>query len=337
MRRTRYRRRRRRARGCSTARSRCGSPSVILHVIGVCRPVKITRSARMSPRPDLTSASWPWSDAVRGRGRRVAAPPVGVGRSLGAVAAAAALPGLGHVLLGRRRTGVRVMAIFLGGLGRAGPRDAVHLGRAGPAAQPRVAGRPARRLRRLRADHGRLDGGDHVDLRRDRPRHPQHRAHQVLGASVSAALCAAVAIPLGAAADLANTQRALLDQVSSRAGARGGRRTRPAGPVLPPRLNVLLLGTDAGPDRTGARTDTIIVASVDTRTAATTLFALPRNIEHAPFPPGSPAAARFPGRLPRPARRPTPATTCSTTSRSTAARTSSWPPPGRPPTAASTC
>ena len=36
------------------------------------------------------------------------------------------------------------------------------------------------------------------------------------------------------------------------------------------------------------------MASVDTRTAATTLFALPRNIEHAPFPPGSPAAARFP-------------------------------------------
>ena len=71
--------------------------------------------------------------------------------------------------------------------------------------------------------------------------------------------------------------------------------SRPTGPVLPQPLNVLLLGTDAGPDRTGARTDTIIVASMETRTAATTLFALPRNIEHAPFPPGSPAAARFPG------------------------------------------
>ena len=38
----------------------------------------------------------------------------------------------------------------------------------------------------------------------------------------------------------------------------------------------------------------MIVASIDTRTAATTLFALPRNIQHAPFPPGSPAADRFP-------------------------------------------
>jgi len=68
----------------------------------------------------------------------------------------------------------------------------------------------------------------------------------------------------------------------------------PAVPVLPRRMNVLLLGSDAGPDRAGARTDTMIVASLDTSTAATTLFALPRNIEHAPFPPGSPAAARFP-------------------------------------------
>ena len=40
--------------------------------------------------------------------------PVGVGRSLGAVAAAAALPGLGHVLLGRRRTGAWVMGVFAG-------------------------------------------------------------------------------------------------------------------------------------------------------------------------------------------------------------------------------
>ena len=118
--------------------------------------------------------------------------------------------------------------------------------------------------------------------------------HQVLGVVVSAALCAAVAVPLGTAADLANTQRALLDRVFAGGPPAGPAALPPAGPVLPQRLNVLLLGTDAGPDRVGARTDTIIVASVDTRTATTTLFALPRNIEHAPFPPGSPAATRFP-------------------------------------------
>jgi LCP family protein required for cell wall assembly len=116
--------------------------------------------------------------------------------------------------------------------------------------------------------------------------------HQVLGVVVCLALCAAVAVPLGTAADLANTQRALLGRVFAPDPPTTG--LPPAGPVLPQQLNVLLLGSDAGPDRTGARMDTIIVASIDTRTAATTLFALPRNVQHAPFPPGSPAATRFP-------------------------------------------
>src|SRR6185369_17001810 len=56
--------------------------------------------------------------------------PVGVRRSLGAVAAAAALPGLGHVLLGRRRTGAWVMGVFGAGA-IAVIVTAVHLGRAG--------------------------------------------------------------------------------------------------------------------------------------------------------------------------------------------------------------
>ena len=117
---------------------------------------------------------------------------------------------------------------------------------------------------------------------------------QVLGTAVAVTLCAGVAVPLGAAADLAYTQRALLDRVFATDPTPGPTATVPIGPVLPARMNVLLLGSDAGPDRTGARTDTMIVASIDTRTAATTLFALPRNIQHAPFPPGSPAADRFP-------------------------------------------
>jgi LCP family protein required for cell wall assembly len=57
---------------------------------------------------------------------------------------------------------------------------------------------------------------------------------------------------------------------------------------------VLLVGSDAGPDRRGARTDTMMVASVDTRTGRTILFGLPRNIQRAQFPNGSPMARRFP-------------------------------------------
>lgn len=53
------------------------------------------------------------------------------------------------------------------------------------------------------------------------------------------------------------------------------------------RVNILLLGGDAGKGRTGTRTDTVMVASIDTKTGATVLFSLPRNLEKIPFPPGS--------------------------------------------------
>jgi polyisoprenyl-teichoic acid--peptidoglycan teichoic acid transferase len=122
--------------------------------------------------------------------------------------------------------------------------------------------------------------------------------HRLLGAVVVAALCASVAVPLVAAARLADIQRRLLETVFAGAAPAVDPAAPAAAPADPeirrPRLNVLLLGTDAGPDRTGARTDTIMIASIDTRSAETVLIGLPRNIEHAPFPPGSAMAARFP-------------------------------------------
>lgn len=61
--------------------------------------------------------------------------------------------------------------------------------------------------------------------------------------------------------------------------------------TLPARLNLLLLGGDAGPRRSGIRTDTMIVASVDTATGATALFGIPRNYGGIVFSDGTP----FPG------------------------------------------
>lgn len=60
------------------------------------------------------------------------------------------------------------------------------------------------------------------------------------------------------------------------------------------RLNILLLGSDAGPDRTGVRPDSLNLVSVDVRTGATTVIGVPRNLEQARFPSGTPAAERFP-------------------------------------------
>lgn len=57
------------------------------------------------------------------------------------------------------------------------------------------------------------------------------------------------------------------------------------------RITMLLLGGDAGPGRSGLRTDTMIVASVDTVTGDAVLFGLPRNMTGFSFSDGSP----FPG------------------------------------------
>lgn len=61
-----------------------------------------------------------------------------------------------------------------------------------------------------------------------------------------------------------------------------------------PRVNMLLIGSDAGSDRTGLRTDSMVIASIATKTGATTLFSLPRNLERVPFPDSSPMHRFFP-------------------------------------------
>jgi LCP family protein required for cell wall assembly len=61
-----------------------------------------------------------------------------------------------------------------------------------------------------------------------------------------------------------------------------------------PRLNILLLGGDAGPGRAGTRTDTVILASINTKTGDTALISLPRNAARMPFPSSSPLHKRYP-------------------------------------------
>ena len=60
------------------------------------------------------------------------------------------------------------------------------------------------------------------------------------------------------------------------------------------RVNVLLLGGDSGPNRDGTRTDTMILASLDTHTGKTVTFSLPRNLVDVPFPDSSPLHAIYP-------------------------------------------
>ena len=60
------------------------------------------------------------------------------------------------------------------------------------------------------------------------------------------------------------------------------------------RFNILLLGSDAGPDREGVRPDSINLVSVDAATGRTVIFGLPRNLERVPFPESSPMHALYP-------------------------------------------
>jgi LCP family protein required for cell wall assembly len=50
------------------------------------------------------------------------------------------------------------------------------------------------------------------------------------------------------------------------------------------RLDLLLIGTDAGPDRWKLRTDTMILLSVDVRSGRAALFGFPRNLVNVPLP-----------------------------------------------------
>jgi polyisoprenyl-teichoic acid--peptidoglycan teichoic acid transferase len=116
----------------------------------------------------------------------------------------------------------------------------------------------------------------------------------VLGAFVVLLLVAVIAAPAVLVGRLAATQRDLIAGVFHDNGksATVDPKRNPFGSQ--DRVNVLLLGGDGGAGREGVRTDTVIVASIDTRSGDTTLFSLPRNLENLPFPPDSPLAKLYP-------------------------------------------
>lgn len=71
-------------------------------------------------------------------------------------------------------------------------------------------------------------------------------------------------------------------------------------PVVPPSdgyYNILLLGADSGDGRDSMRFDSISVVSVNADTGAVTIFGLPRDMPHAPFPADSPMHALYPDGL----------------------------------------
>ncbi len=131
-------------------------------------------------------------------------------------------------------------------------------------------------------------------------------AKRAIGASLVVALTFVVSAPLAVGARYTLSQLQLLGSITGDDVTAGSRPDIDANAENPwkdtPRLNILLLGADstgtrikdAGNSVYTPRTDTIMVASIDTTTGDTTLIQIPRNLEHTPFPEGSKLAQLFP-------------------------------------------
>ncbi len=225
--------------------------------------------------------------AARHRHRAASAQSAGgFSRSLMLTVLGAVLPGVAFFAAGRRRLGAITMSvavlIAVGGLwlATAGRRTALHA-----AVSPTALGRIAVVLIVLAVLWVVVVAAGYWMVRVV----DATAGQRVTGATVAALLCLLVAAPPAAAARYAFVQR---DLISTVFGDDTKSATRPtaATKVNPwagrERVNLLLLGSDAGRGRNGTRTDSVVVASINTKTGDTVLLSLPRNLERLPFPKG---------------------------------------------------
>jgi len=119
------------------------------------------------------------------------------------------------------------------------------------------------------------------------------------GSAFVGLICFAIAVPTTVAAQSVLAQRDLVGSVfASQGDSESATRPELGNQKDPwadtPRLNILLLGADDGAGRTGTRTDTVMVASIDTKTGDTALMSLSRNWMRMPFPADSPLHKVYP-------------------------------------------
>ncbi|MFI5691343.1 LCP family protein [Kribbella sp. NPDC051586] len=121
---------------------------------------------------------------------------------------------------------------------------------------------------------------------------------RLLGALVIGVVCFAMTVGTASGAQTLLAQRSLVKKVFADPGSKS--QTRPTISTKKnvwdqlPRVNVLLLGADDGEGRQGTRTDTVMVASIDTKTGNTSLISLTRNFMRMPFPADSPLHKIYP-------------------------------------------
>ena len=118
----------------------------------------------------------------------------------------------------------------------------------------------------------------------------------VVGTAFVLLVCLAVAAPAAVAGRYAWVQADLVTTVfEDNESATAPKNVTRADPWAGrERVNVLLLGGDGNVHRDGVRTDSMILASIDTASGRAVTFSLPRNMMNAQFPPGSPLAELYP-------------------------------------------
>ena len=135
-----------------------------------------------------------------------------------------------------------------------------------------------------------------------RPRQPSG-AQRVTGGILVGALSLVVATPLAVGAGFSWSTAQLLGTVFADEPSDPGSTTSadPTAAANPwgskDRINVLVIGGDSGTNRDaslGLRADAVMMASINTRTGASTLFSLPRQTARIPFPKDSPLYRYYP-------------------------------------------
>ena len=254
-------------------------------------------------------ATWSWElpderSASARTGGRTTPPPRSFRSVVAYTVAGTVIPGLGLIAGRRRIVGSLILGLFAAavlalGVYAAFDRQSL-LARA---VDPTTLRRAAIALVVIGLTWVGVIIASHLSLR-GRP----SRGQRVFGGILVGVLSFAVAAPMAVAAhysyvtasSVAAVFQSEKDTLSATRPTLEGAQSVPGEPeprdpwAGKPRLNVLLLGGDAGPGRIGTRTDTVILASINTKTGDTALFSLPRNAERMPFPSRSPLHKRYP-------------------------------------------
>ncbi|TFV62916.1 UNVERIFIED_ORG: LytR family transcriptional regulator [Bacillus sp. AZ43] len=256
------------------------------------------RPARPRPAGGARAAAAEYSRSSAGRADRPVRsweehPPVGFGRTLGLTVLNAIVPGTAFLAAGYKKVGALLLAGFVALIAMG-----AYLATAGQELAVRLAVSPTGLLLVIAAAVGIAVVWSLAVIAGYRVLAPESTTggQHLMGSLLVTLLALGVALPAFEAAHLASVQRNLItglfgDDVESA--------TVPEAANADPwgdkdRVNVLLLGGDGGDGRTGVRTDTVIVASIDTETGKTTTISLPRNLEELPFPEDSPLHEVYP-------------------------------------------